>query len=237
MRGRIARARAISRRWRWPPERFAPERARLPDRVFRQEYGAEFLEGSGSVFAHVRDCATGTWTEPKRGGRYWAGLDLAKVEDYTVLLIMDEQRNVVFVDRFHRLDWGTQVARIEGQVRRYNDARVHCDVTGVGDPIYEALRKENLEVVAYPFTPKSKTALVNALVLMLEQRSIALPTPELWPDGIDELEAFEYSVTESGNVRMSSPGGGHDDCVMALALAAWDLRPTKVQHMFTQESI
>jgi len=47
-----------------------------------------------------------------------------------------------------------------------------------------------------------------------------LPRPDLWPEGIDELEAFEYSVTDSGNVRTSAPSGIHDDCVIALALAA-----------------
>ncbi|MBK8172774.1 MAG: hypothetical protein IPK60_20890 [Sandaracinaceae bacterium] len=65
---------------------------------------------------------------------------------------------------------------------------------------------------------------------MLEQRQIVLPRPELWPDGIDELEAFEYSVTDSGNTRMSAPGGMHDDCVIALALAAWQVRPTRERH-------
>jgi hypothetical protein len=213
------------------------ERGRLPERVFRQEYGAEFLEGAGSVFSNVRECATGTWREPEQGQRYWAGLDLAKVEDFTVLVIMDRDRNVVFVDRFHRLDWDTQLARIQGHIRRYNDARVFVDATGVGDPIFEALKKEDLYVTAYPFTAKSKSALVNALVLAMEQRVIQLPTPELWPEGIDELEAFEYSVTDQGNVRMAAPGGGHDDCVMALALALWDLRPSKPVHRFSIESI
>jgi hypothetical protein len=213
------------------------ERDRLPERIFRQEYGAEFIEGAGSVFSNVRECATGTWRDPEPGKRYWAGLDLAKVEDYSVLVIMDKERNVCFADRFHRIDWGTQVARIEGNVRRYNKAKVHCDVTGVGDPIYEALCKQGLQVVPYPFTSKSKAALVNALVLMLEQRTIVLPRTDLWDVGIAELEAFEYSVTDQGNIRMSAPGGAHDDCVMALALAAWDLRPTKVEHVLYQGTL
>jgi len=212
------------------------ERGRLPDRVFRQEYAGEFLEGAGAVFSNIRECATGEWREPEQGKRYWAGLDLAKVEDFTVLVIMDEDRNVVSSDRFHRLDWDTQVARIQGHIRRYNNAELYVDSTGVGDPIHEALCKEDLYVKAYPFTTKSKAALVNALVLTLEQRLIVLPKPELWPEGIDELEAFEYSVTDAGNVRMSSPGGQHDDCVVALALAVWDLRPSKPVHMFTIET-
>jgi hypothetical protein len=201
------------------------ERARLPDRVFRQEYGAEFIEGSGAVFRNVRECARGEWQEPVVGQDYYAGLDLAKVEDYTVLVIVNRAREVVFVDRFHRLDWALQAKRIEGSARRYNGARVLCDVTGVGDPIYEALTKAGLDVSPYSFTSRSKSDLVENLTLMLEQQQLVLPRAELWPEGIDELEAFEYSVTDQGNVRTSAPSGMHDDAVMALALAAWEVRP------------
>ena len=35
------------------------ERARLPERVFLQEYRAEFVEGAGAVFRNVHECATG----------------------------------------------------------------------------------------------------------------------------------------------------------------------------------
>jgi hypothetical protein len=56
---------------------------------------------------------------------------------------------------------------------------------------------------------------------MLERKEIVLPKPDLCPELIEELEAFEFSVTEAGNVRTGSPSGMHDDCVIALALAAW----------------
>ena len=62
---------------------------------------------------------------------------------------------------------------------------------------------------------------------MLERGEIVLPRPDLWPEGIEELEAFEYSVTDSGTTKTSAPSGMHDDCVMGLALAAWPLSPSK----------
>ena len=65
------------------------------------------------------------------------------------------------------------------------------------------------------------------MALAFEQQRIVLPRPDLAPELIDELESFEYSVTESGNVKMSAPSGVHDDTVIALALAAW--QPTKVK--------
>src|SRR5262245_20608992 len=64
------------------------ERARLPARRFAQEYAGEFVEGAGQVFRYVREAATGEWLDPIPRKAYYAGLDLAKVEDFTVLVIL-----------------------------------------------------------------------------------------------------------------------------------------------------
>ncbi len=201
------------------------ERGRLPERVFAQEYGGQFTEGAGQVLRNVRECATGEWKEPVEGEAYYAGLDLAKVEDYTVLCILNSKREVVFVDRFHRLDWGLQVTRIRAATDRYNNARMLVDSTGAGEPIYESLEREGCNADPYPFTAKSKAALIDNLSLMVEKRQLTLPRADLWPEGIDELESFQYSVSDSGNVKSGAPSGAHDDCVIALALAALCIGP------------
>ncbi len=205
-------------------ETIEQERERLPDRVFRQEFGAEFIEGSGAVFRFVREAATGVFKAPVKEAMYYAGLDLAKVEDFTVLVILNEQREVVFLDRFHRLDWAVQVNRIRAATERYGGVTPRVDSTGAGEPVLESLRQAGVQARAYPFTAASKAALVNNLSLMLERKEIVLPRPQLCPELIDELEAFEYSVSDSGNVKSGAPSGVHDDCVMGLALAAWDAR-------------
>ena len=202
------------------------ERDRLPDRVYRQEYGGEFLEGAGQVFRNVRECATGIWKEPNPGEKYFGGLDLAKVEDFSVLVILNKNKEMVFADRFNRLDWSIQVGRIKAAADRFNRAILNVDSTGVGEPIFESLKKSGCRVEPYPFTQRSKAALIDNLSLLLEQKKMILPKPELWPEGIDELEAFEYSVTEAGSVKTGAPSSFHDDCVVGLALAAWHLRPS-----------
>jgi len=185
------------------PHLIEEERSRIPERVFRQEYGGEFIEGSGQVFRNVRECATGEWQEPHKGESYHAGVDLGKVQDFSVIVVMNSKREVVHVDRFNKVDWSFQISRIKAATERYINAQ------------------------PYPFTTKSKAALVDNLVLLLERREITLPRPELWPEGLEELEGFEYSVTDSGTVRTGAPGGMHDDCAVALALAAWNPRPGK----------
>jgi len=200
------------------------QRRQIPERVFLQEYGAQFIEGSGAVFRYVREAATGEWQEPEKRACYFGGLDLAKVEDYTVFVILDKAGQVVAMDRFNRVDWSIQIQRIHALAQKYNNLEIHIDSTGAGEPIYEALKKEGCHVRGYSFTQKSKAALVDQLAIKLEKRELVLPKPELMPELVDELEAFEYSVSEHGNIRSGAPYGYHDDCVIALALAAWSLK-------------
>ncbi len=215
------------------PEVIEAERSRLPQRVFAQEYEGKFLEGAGQVFRNVRECATGEWSGPFSRTHYAAGLDLAKVEDYSVLTILDDDRRVVHFDRFHRLDWHLQVSRISAALTRYNMARLLCDTTGCGEPVFESLRLAGTNVMPYPFTAKSKSALINNLAMMLEQSLITLPRPELCPELIDELEAFEFSVTDSGHVRTGAPSGIHDDSVVSLALGVWHHRARQMPSFYS----
>ena len=207
-----------------PKDLIEEERERLPDRAFQQEYEAQFLEGEGAVFRYVSEAATGEWEAPVKGARYFAGLDLAKSEDYTVLIVMDESGRVVAADRFRRQDWDIQIERVRALTDKYNDALTFVDSTGAGEPVYEALAKAGCTVRGYTLTARSKADLVTNLSIQLERRELVLPRQGLMPDLIEELEAFEYTTTAEGNIRTGAPSGYHDDCVIALGLAALALR-------------
>lgn len=57
--------------------------------------------------------------------------------------------------------------------------------------------------------------------MMIENQQISIPNiPEL----INELKLYGYKTTPSRNVQYGAPEGYHDDCVIALALAAWQLK-------------
>jgi len=113
---------------------------------------------------------------------------------------------------------------VQALTRRFNDAKVLIDSTGVGEPFYQALERAGCRVGAYLFSNRSKADVIHHLALKLEQRDLVLPRRELFPELVDEMEAFEYSLTEHGNYRTGAPSGYHDDCVIALALAAWALK-------------
>jgi len=121
-------------------------RATLPERVYRQEIDATFIEDGGGVFRRVVEAAT---AEPhvraKDGHVYIMGVDLARKVDFTVLVILDisvTPYELVAIDRFNQVDWQTQIGRIKAMAARFRVEQVIVDQTGVGDPIVEQLRRE-----------------------------------------------------------------------------------------------
>lgn len=204
-----------------PPEEIEEARATLPSDVFRQEYLAEFLEDGAGVFRGVKKCINGQLEEPKQGGDYVIGWDVAKHTDFSVMVCIDISRNhIVAFDRFNQVDYSLQLERLANMAHKYR-ARVLMDSTGVGDPLLEQAKQRGLAVEGYQFTNTSKQQLVQNLAVMIERQEITFP--EI-PVLIHELQMFQYEITRAGNIRYSAPDGYNDDCVMALALAAWQAK-------------
>lgn len=202
-----------------PPEDIEQARQSLPQDVFNQEYMAEFLEDSAGVFRNIKRCIGSKEEPPIQGKAYYAGCDLAKHTDFTVLTILDGNGHQVYFNRIQKLDWPYQKQLIGETVRRYN-ANLVIDSTGVGDPIYDDLRQSGLAIQGYKFTAESKKKLIEALMLSFEQEKIRILNN---PVQINELEIFEHEIGPSGMVHYSAPEGYHDDCVIGLALANWGL--------------
>lgn len=192
------------------------------ERVWRQEWMAEFLSGTGEIFRNIQNCiADSTDPSPKPKRYYYMGVDLAKHQDFTVLTVMDANTfEVVHIDRFNQIDWPLQKIRIYETARLYNNATIIMDSTGVGDPIFEDLQRMGLDVQGYKFTNSSKKALIDKLSIYIEQARIKFPNE---PNLIRELELYTYKRSDSGNEIYNAPEGEHDDMVVSLALATWQL--------------
>lgn len=139
------------------------------------------------------------------------GIDLARKQDYTVIIGIDTAGNVAFFDRF-QLPWNEAYERIQRSVGR---RPVLVDATGIGDPISNELRMRGMAVTPYLFSANSKQDLMEGLRIGFSDRAIKHNIPILRA----ELDVFEYSHSQSGRVTYSAPSGGTDDAVMALSLA------------------
>lgn len=195
----------------------------MPDRVVQQEIYAQFLEDSGVVFRGVRDIALARPEAPKQGHVYVMGVDLAKVQDYTVIAVYDRHNNKqVYQDRFKTIEWPFQKKKIAAASIHYNNALVIMDATGVGDPIVDDLSRAGIPVEGFKITNQSKKELIEKLSIYIEQKKINILNI---PESIAEFNSFTYDVTNSGRIVYNAPSGFHDDIVIAHGLAVSSLTP------------
>ena len=206
-----------------PKKEIAHAKKHLPERVFLQEFQGKFIEDIGGVFRGVRDCVGGRLEDPDANKSYVIGVDLAKYQDYTVIVVMEKTNmQVVYFDRFHKLDWNFQKNKIANVIRRYNNAQCTIDATGIGDPIFDDLNRLGLNIIPYKISGVSKKPLIENLSLNIQEGNISYPDiPEL----INELNIYAYTQSQTtGHTSYSAPEGYHDDIVIALALACWNLK-------------
>ena len=185
----------------------------------KQQYLAEWSEQDGAVFKNIDQCFTGEWLAPSGpGGSNIMGLDVARIQDYTVAYVGNVAREqVIATDRYTGLDWTIQAPRIAKLYRDYKCHFIHMDTSGVGDVLASFLRVEGCSIIDFKFTNTSKEMLINALAREIERGQVILPRE----DAVlrRELELFEATVQTGGTVvKYGAPPGYYDDAVIACAL-------------------
>jgi len=205
-----------------PESFFEQQRLIMPERVFRQEYGAEFLADSGSVFQRLEECPKlkplrVSSTElllkhPVPYHRYVIGADFARLDDFSVFTVVDvDTREVVRVLRMNTVSWERQLEELAKLYREYPGAFVAVDARGVGDPLVEALASKGI-----PVSPI-----------------------QLLPDDYEYLQEFRdfvYERTAAGGLRMRAAGRGKDDRVLSLAIAWWFVPEEGVGHVLVPDN-
>lgn len=199
-------------------------RRSLPERVFSQEYLAQFLEDGGGVFRRITEAIDSSLhTDPYLardtgdGTSYVIGVDWGRHNDFTVFTTIDARsRAVVAVDRFTDIDYSVQLNRLQALHLRFPRAPILAESNSMGGPLIEQLQKLKLPVQAFHTSAASKTQAIESLALAFENAAIRLPNV---PWLIDELMAFDQERLPSGMMRYGAPRGGHDDGVMSMAIA------------------
>ncbi len=193
----------------------------LPLQTFQQEYEAAFMSTAGSVFSGIEDIVGNyEFKDYKEGHTYIIGADFGKVNDFTVYTVLDfYTKEVVYIDRFKEMDYNLQKERLRDLTSKFGGAMVIMDSHGVGDPIYDDLLREKINIQDYKITSQTaKKWLVEKLAIYIEQKLITIPNNE---ELKKELLQFQRKKTEGGVLIHSAPRNKHDDMVISLALAVW----------------
>jgi len=176
------------------------------------------LEDSGSVFRSVLDCVQPNHLKAHQVGEPIVfGVDWGRHHDFTVIVVMGKHsRQMMAMERFTRLPWAQQRERLHALAKRWKPQLILAEANSIGQPNIEALQQVGLPMQGFITSAHSKQHIIDQLALALENQSIGLLEERVL---LDELLAYTVERLPSGDYRFGAPSGGHDDCVMALALA------------------
>ena len=184
----------------------------ISEREFQELYEATAADDTGNPFGldHIAACTVGSLS--KSPVVAW-GIDLAKKQDYLVLIGFDASGQVASFHRWRGVPWRDSIHRIHNLVGEDTPALV--DSTGVGDPVLEELQHEHGNFTGYMFSVVSKQKLMEGLAVSIQSHEIHFPKGPIR----QELDTFEYHTTPAGRTLYAAAEGHPDDCVCALALA------------------
>ena len=167
--------------------------------------------------------------EQKLLGPYYAGLDLGKQMDFSVLAVVQKNRDgEIRLVHKHQFPLGTNYPEVVGYVARaqqvFGFERLNVDKGGIGDAIVDELNSVRIpSVEGVFFTDAEKENMLNNVKLLMEKKRLKIAGDD--KALIVQVNEQEYAylqpktAQERIHLKFWHPQGKHDDQLMALALA------------------
>lgn len=193
----------------------------MPENIYLQEYEAQFLEDGGSVFRNISNCQTiHSFKHNMNEGPYAIGIDLGRQNDYTVVTVLNKYNEVVDILRTNKQDWTVIIGDINNVLKKYPGANIFCETNGIGDVVFDLLRKSNSSIRSFTTTNESKNEIIEELIYAFQNGSISIPTQQLFQALHQELQTFSFKYSQqTRRIQYGASQLFNDDCVMSLAIA------------------
>lgn len=191
-------------------------------RYFIQEYPEDmfscFLTSGNSYFGDLSNAFVAPMDvvyNPEH--EYVAGLDFGQTNDYTAMVVIDKTTKQQ-VDLLHirKLEWSEQRKRIVDMYKKWSCARMVAERNSIGGVNIEELLKDKVSVISFTTTNASKSEIMSNLYEGIHTRGLKLQGHSIQRH---EMSTFVSTQTPTGAWRLAAEGDGHDDTVIALALA------------------
>lgn len=201
------------------PKELEEYKRTTPANIYKQEYEAEFLDdGEGSVFKNIEKCTLDS-NLISYSGKYVAGLDIGRAEDYTVLSIMDlNTHQLVYQGRWNKMDYNAITKAVAAQLMKWNPVDTWVETNSIGDFFFDSLKEKYTGKLSSFYTlNKNKQQIIESLIVDFETETIRIINSEPL---LNELKTFGIEFSKKNrSVVYRGMHGAHDDCVMSLAFA------------------
>jgi hypothetical protein len=145
------------------------------------------------------------------------GVDWGRDNDFTAVSVFDTTTMTqVKLYRMTGISYTSQRARLIDIAKAYKPITILAEANSIGTVNIEDLQAAGLPVRPFTTTNTSKTALIDALTIAIEQAQITLLNDEVLKH---EMHAYQSERTPTGRYTYNAPPGIHDDTVIATALS------------------
>jgi hypothetical protein len=163
--------------------------------------------------------------------KYFAGLDLGKQVDHSVLAVVElTDKNVVRLVHKREFPLGTPYPEVIAYAAKahqiFDFEGMYVDKTGIGDAVVDELVGIDIpSVKGVFFTEAEKENMLNYLKLLMEKKQLHIRGED--KDLIAQIneQQYEYlkpsTAQEYIHLKFRHPRGRHDDQLYALALACY----------------
>lgn len=186
-------------------------KADLPEEVFNQEYLAIASENAANPFG-AKYIEGGKTDQVSTKPVVCFGIDVAKTGDWTVIIGLDEDRQLAYFDRF-RGPWSKTKQAIKDLPATVLKV---MDATGAGNVLFEDLLEDGVGMLeGHVFTNQSKVNMVYELVVDVQKKTVSYNEITA-----AEMSTYEYNYNAiTGKLTFNAQSGFHDDTISALMLA------------------
>jgi len=162
-------------------------------------------------------------------GEFFIGVDLGKKRDYTVIVVIRKDGEILKVVFTKRFKLGTEYGAVMGAIKvlceKLNMVHKVCvDQTGAEYFVEDLKKVVRVSVEGIMLTVPSKQEILGYLRTVMQAAKLYYPYDE---ELLNEITVERYELMKSGQIQFSHPDGTHDDRLWALALAVYATRGVK----------
>ena len=198
------------------PDEIEEIRKSIPELSFKQEYMCEWLDDGLSFFQGFSDCFD---IDSYSGNKCWIGCDLSgDGSDSTVCAKVSENGNVELFEAVGTLDM--KYRQIADFIDRSNPVAVYCENNGIGLPMIgeiKRLSRNKNRIYEWTTSNSSKEEIVSDMAVAIANKEVHFIKSDM--KTYNELGNFVVSVSKTRKLTFAARGSGHDDRVMATAIA------------------
>lgn len=188
----------------------------IPELSFQQEYLCEWIDDGLSFFQGFSECFD---IDKVSNCKCWIGIDCSgDGTDATVCSKINEKGEIELFEAVGTLDM--KYRQIADYLNRENPVAVYGEINGLGLPMLEEIKKlvrHKSKIYDWTTTNSSKEEIISDLAVSIANKDVHFLKNDM--KTYNELGNFVVTVSKSRKLTFAARGSGHDDRVMATAIA------------------